>query len=201
MRVQVSILLVGFATLALVIPDRHHSAMELKPREMIGLLGDTANFMSPDQVARAVVSEDTSILLVDLRDHGQYMTAHIPGAVNIPFEDLLNPDWSGYLYNPPVRAILYSNGDALASEAWALCMQKGYTGTGIMKGGMNGWYRTVMESEFTGNRITAAENALYETRYRAREFFNTMNSLPDSLKNVFLDAKKKKEAELVGGCE
>jgi rhodanese-related sulfurtransferase len=200
-RLQVSVLLVGFAALALVMPDRHRSSSELKPSRMIRMLNDSVPFLTPDQVARSVVSGDTSILLVDIRDPEQYLAAHIPGAVNIPFGDLCNPDWSGYLDDPRVRAVFYANGDVLASEAWMLCMQKGYTNAGIMKGGMNEWFRVVMESEFSGGRITAAENALFETRYRAREFFTSMNSLPDSLKTVFLEVKKKKEAELTGGCE
>ncbi len=70
-----------------------------------------------------------------------------------------------------------------------------------MMGGMNEWYREVMESTFKGERISADENATFEVRYRARDFFNRMNSMPDSLKTAFLEVKRKKEAELVGGCE
>jgi hypothetical protein len=70
-----------------------------------------------------------------------------------------------------------------------------------MEGGMNQWYRVIMESEFTCGRITAAENAVYEVRHNARKFFTQMNSLPDSLKTAFLEVKMKEEAELVGGCE
>jgi hypothetical protein len=71
----------------------------------------------------------------------------------------------------------------------------------IMKGGMNEWYRVVMESTFSGGRISAAENAIFEARYRARDFFTRMNSLPDSMKTAFLQVKRMKEAELIGGCE
>jgi hypothetical protein len=70
-----------------------------------------------------------------------------------------------------------------------------------MKGGLNQWFEQIMESEFNGERITAAENARFELRYRARDHFSIMNSLPDSLKTAYLEVKKKEEAELVGGCE
>ena len=39
-----------------------------------------------------------------------------------------------------------------------------------------------MNSTFTGERISARENALFETRTRARKMFTEINSLPDSLK-------------------
>ena len=89
----------------------------------------------------------------------------------------------------------------MASEAWMLCTQMGYPESKIMKGGLNEWFRIVMESEFSGEKISAADNALFEVRYRARDFFRQMNSLPDSLKTAFLEVKRQKEAELVGGCE
>ncbi len=201
MRVQVSILLIGFAALALVMPDRHRSANERKPSEMLQVMNLPDRYIPVDQVARHVVMEDTSILLVDIREPEAYLSARIPGAINIPFGDILNPDWAGYLDDPSRTTVLYSNGDLLASQAWMLCVQVGYDNLLVMRGGMNAWFEVVMESEFSGNRISAAENALFEVRYRARDFFIRMNSLPDSLKTVFLEIKRKEEAELTGGCE
>ncbi len=198
---QVSMLLIVFAAFAWIIPDRHRSASELSPSEMIELLNSSDKFFTCDQVARFIVNEDTSIRLVDIRPSHDFLSSHLPGAINIPFDDILNPDWSGYLDDPSRTTVLYSNGSTIASETWMLCSQLGYQNLKVMQGGMNEWYKVVMESEFSGKRITAAENALFEVRFRARDFFTTMNSLPDSLKTAFLEVKKKKEAELVGGCE
>ncbi len=201
LRFQVSAVLVLLAGLLIFLPESRQSSGEMDVRSMLGAMNESGQYLSVDQVARMVVYEDTSILLVDVRDPNAYRVVHIPGAINIPVADILNPDWSGYLNDPAVRAVFYSNGNTMASEAWMLCTQKGYSGSMIMLGGMNEWYRVVMESSFKGERISAAENATYEVRYRARDFFNRMNSMPDSLKIAFLDVKRKKEAELVGGCE
>ena len=51
-----------------------------------------------------------------------------------------------------------------------------------MEGGITEWITTVIETKFSGDRITARENALFETRRRAGEMFTELNSLPDSLK-------------------
>jgi hypothetical protein len=51
-----------------------------------------------------------------------------------------------------------------------------------MQGGLNSWFETVMNSEFTGEKISAKENALFESRMKARRLFNDVNSMPDSLK-------------------
>ena len=200
-RVQVSVLLIAFAVLAWMLPGRPYSASELSPSEMISALNESGHMISVDRVARSVVNEDHSIQLVDIRQPAEYFRANIPGAINIPFEDILNPDWSGYFDDPDKPAVLYANGNTFAAEAWMLCTQAGYSGVRIMEGGMNEWFVLVMNSEFRGVRITAAENARFEIRYRARDYFITMNSLPDSLKTAYLIVKQKKESELVGGCE
>jgi len=194
-------LLIVFAAIAWIIPDRHRTRSELSPTQMIEMLKSGDQFLSCDQVARYLVNENPGIQLVDVRPSAEFLSSHIPGSINIPFEEILNPDWSGYLDDPSITSILYSNGNTHSSEAWVLCTQIGYRNVKVMQGGMNEWYKVVMESEFSGGRISAAENALFEVRYRARDYFTTMNSLPDSLKTVFLEVKKKKEAELVGGCE
>ena len=200
-RFQVSAILVLLAGVIILLPDARQSSGELNVPGMLEAMNEPGQFLSVDQVARMVVYEDTSIQLVDVRDPAAYRAVHIPGAINIPVSDILNPDWSGYLNDPVVNPVFYSNGNTMASEAWILCTQKGYTGSLIMTGGMNEWYRVVMESTFTGGRISAADNATFEVRYRARDFFNRMNSMPDSMKTAFLEVKRKKEEELVGGCE
>jgi len=200
-RFQVSAILVALAGLIIILPESRQSSGELNVSRMLEAMNEPGKFLSVDQVARMVVYEDSSILLVDVRDPEAYRSVHIPGAINIPVSDILNPDWSGYLNDPSINPVFYSNGNTLAGEAWMLCTQKGYTESMIMMGGMNEWYREVMESTFEGDRISAADNATFEVRYRARNFFNRMNSMPDSLKTAFLEVKRKKEAELVGGCE
>ena len=46
-----------------------------------------------------------------------------------------------------------------------------------------------------------AQKELFENRYKARTIFTQINSLPDSLKTKFFDAKRLQQAKLDGGCE
>jgi 3-mercaptopyruvate sulfurtransferase SseA len=200
-RFQVSAILVLLAGSLIFLPENRRSSGELTVPEMLDMMRETDRYLSVDQVARMVVNEDTTLVLVDVRDRKTYRHAHIPGAINVPVTEILNPDWYGYLNDPHRTPVFYSTGTTLAVEAWMICTQQGCAGARIMQGGMNEWYRVVMESTFEGDRISAAENARFEVRYRARDFFTRMNSLPDSMKTAFLEVKRKKEAELVGGCE
>ena len=57
-----------------------------------------------------------------------------------------------------------------------------------------------MLTKFEGEKITPRENALFENRYKARDIFTQINSLPDSLKTKFFDAKRLQRSKLDGGC-
>ncbi|MBK9391465.1 MAG: rhodanese-like domain-containing protein [Bacteroidetes bacterium] len=100
-----------------------------------------------------------------------------------------------------MKNILYSNGDIDANNAWIIARGLKIRDVYVMKGGLNEWFSTVMNSRFTGERISARENAVYENRKRAGQIFTDMNSLPDSLKRKYFEAKNMSAKKLDGGCE
>ena len=201
LRFQISAVLIIIAGFTMIMPHNSKSLGELDPDDLIKIIDSPEKFITVDEVALHIIREDSSIQLIDVRSQDQYMISHIPGAINIQLGSLITPEYAGYLEEPGMSTIFYSNGSILASEAYMITQQSGYSNSRIMKGGMNEWYNIVMNSEFTGEKITAAENAIFEARIRAKNYFTQMNSLPDSLKSAFLEVKMKKEAELVGGCE
>jgi len=199
-RIKISILLIGLGLITAFIPYKHNKQNQLKPSELLEKSMDEQFLISVDKVARFVVDEDSTVQIIDLRSPEEYRNFNIPGSINIPFKDLLNKDFEGYLDSKKTKNIFYSNGDILSAQAWALCTSMGYQNNYMMQGGLNEWYKTVMNSSFDGERITARENALFETRFKARKIFTQMNSLPDSLKLKFFETKRKNEKKLDGGC-
>jgi len=200
-RVRISILFIGLGAITAFVPFKQNKANQLKPDELLEKSMDEQYVLSVDKVARYVIDEDSTVLIIDLRTPEEYKAFNIPGSINIPYKDLLHRDFGGYLDQHKVKNIFYSNGDILSTQAWTLCTGMGYENNFVMKGGMNEWYKTVMNSNYSGERISARENALFETRFRARKLFTQINSLPDSLKVRFVEAKRKKEKKLDGGCE
>ena len=200
-RISISIGLICFGLMAAVLPQRNNTKGHLSPKQSVEVLLNEDNFLSADEVARAIVNEDSAILLIDLRTAGEFRKFNIPGSVNIPINELTGKDNTGYLFQKGKKIVFYSNGDILSAEAHTLASQMGAKNCFILKGGLNEWFKTVMLTEFTGTTITPAENALFEVRYKARNFFTQMNSIPDSLKGKFLSTKKTEAKKLVGGCE
>jgi len=200
-RLYITIILIGLAFIGSILPERNISRKDRNPQDLLKVAILESKYVTVDEVARLIVQEDTAAIIIDVRSADDYKECNIPGAINMPLEDLLNPDWSGYLDQPSKMKIFYSNGNHFAHEAWMLVEQKGTDNNYVMRGGLNEWFKTVMLSEFRGGKISPRENFIFENRYKAREYFNRMNSLPDSIKSTYLTIKRAKEAELVGGCE
>jgi len=200
-RIKITVLLVGLAILLAFMPNPASKTFKLKPKELLAKSASEEIYFSVDEVARFLNTEDSTILLVDLRSEEEFRKCNIPGSVNIPFDDLLNPAWSGYFSQKNIGTVFYGNSDQNANVAWTIATGLGYQNCFVMKGGLNEWFKTVMLTRFEGEKITPRENALFENRYKARTIFTQINSLPDSLKTKYFDAKRLQKKKLDGGCE
>jgi 3-mercaptopyruvate sulfurtransferase SseA len=192
--------MIGLGLITAFVPFRHNMPNQLKPSGILNKSLDAQYTISVDKVARYLIDEDSTVLIIDLRSPAEFRNFNIPGSINIPYKDLLNKDFEGYLDQKKVKNIFYSIGDIIDTQAWILCTGMGYLNNYVMQGGLNEWYKTIMNTNFSGDRITARENAIFETRYKARKIFTEINSLPDSLKVKFIQTKKKNEKKLDGGC-
>jgi rhodanese-related sulfurtransferase len=200
-REKFSIALLCFGLLLAILPLSSGRSFIVKPQKLLPELLSEDTWLSVDQVARFVVSEDNTVQIIDLRSPEEFRIMNIPGSVNVPYSELLNSDPGTYLKVGANTNIFYSNGDINSNSALAIAKGLNYKNTFVMKGGLNEWFNTVMNSSFSGDKISARENALYETRTRAKKMFIEMNSMPDSLKLKFIEAKHLARKKLDGGCE
>lgn len=200
-RIKYSVLLVGVGIILAFLPFNASKSFNLNVNELLTKSASENMYFSVDQVAHFVNSEDSTVQIIDLRSPEEFKECNIPGAINIPFSNLLNPVWEPTINQKEIKNIFYGNGDQTANYAWTIATGLGYPENYVMKGGLNEWFKTVMLSQFSGEKITPAENARFETRLNARKTFTELNSLPDSLKTRFFNAKRLTQSKLDGGCE
>jgi rhodanese-related sulfurtransferase len=200
-REKFSLILLFFGAILALIPLPASRSFTAKPGKLLATITDEKTYINVDQVARYVVSGDSTILIFDLRSPEEYNRFNIPGSINIPYNQLINKDPSTFLGSINMKNIFYSNGDFDSNFAVAFADGLGYKNNYAMKGGLNEWFNTVMNSSFKGERISARENALFETRTKARKLSMEINSLPDSLKAKSLKGKHFDRKKLDGGCE
>lgn len=198
---KISLLLIMLSLILALLPLTSNRSFTGEPHNLLaGVLSEEVS-LSVDQVAGYIVTEDSTIQLIDLRAPEEFRKQTIPGAVNVQYKDLISKDPDIWLGDKDIKSIFYSDSDAEQSFALVYSRGLGYDNVFVMDGGIGEWMETVLETKFTGERITARENALFETRRRAGEMFTTLNNLPDSLKVKFLESKKFSAKKLDGGCE
>lgn len=200
-RIKISALLLGTGLILAFLPYNSSKTFRLKPSELLKKSLSGNIYFSVDQVARFVNNEDSTVQLVDIRNNNEFFSCNIPGSVNIPVNDLLNPEREGYLNQKDVKTVFYGNGEELANAAWTIATGMDYKNCYVMKGGLNEWFKTIMLTNFEGDKISPHENAVFENRFKARKLFTQYNSIPDSLKTIYLVAKRNEQAQLDGGCE
>lgn len=200
-REKFSIGLLCLGLILALLPLSGSRSFIVRPQKLLSEVLDGNTYVTVDQVARFVVSEDSSVQIIDLRKPEEYRVMNIPGSINVPYAKFLDNDPATFLNGGKFRNILYSNGDIDANYALAIAKGLNLKNIYVMKGGLNEWFNTVMNSSFTGEKISARENALFETRTGAKKMFNEMNSLPDSLKLKFVESKHIAAKKLDGGCE
>jgi len=200
-REKFSAILLILGLILALLPLSANRSLTMKPKKLLTEVLDEKTYLTVDQVARFIISEDNSVQLIDLRSPDEFSSFNIPGSINVPYYEFLDNDQDRVLNNGKTMNIFYSNGDFDSNYALVIARGLNYKKTYAMKGGLNEWFNTVMNSRFTGDRITARENSLFETRTRAKNLFTEINSLPDSLKLKFIESKRVAAKKLDGGCE
>jgi len=200
-REKFSLLLLVIGLIMAFLPFPRRDTFTVKPVFLLRESQNEGSFFSVDEVAGFVIREDSAVQLIDVRSPGEFKNFNIPGSVNIPLSQIADKEWGGYLGRENVKNIFYSNGDTQSNYAWIIATGLGYKNSSVMMGGLNDWFRIIMNSKFSGETISPKENRLFETRTRAKNLFISINSLPDSLKTKFMEAKKIASKKLDGGCE
>lgn len=200
-RKQITLLLLLLSLILALLPLTANRSFTARPAELLGeVLSDTTSF-SADQVAGLIVRETGDVQLIDLRPAEAYDRGFIPGAASVPYAEFIRTDPDIWLRQSDMRIIFYSSDDMEAASAMTYARGLGYDNAYFLKGGINEWVKTVSETGYEGDRITARENALLENRRRAAEMYDELRSLPDSLKAKYLESKKFSARKLDGGCQ
>lgn len=203
-----AVVLIGLALSYLALPKSHYNK-QLKPNYLLNEIIDDTLYLSTDEVSEMIINDD-NIILVDIRTSEEYSKYHLPGAYNIPLEDLLSKKedgsykWANVINQDRRKVIFYSNGSIHATQAWILLRRLRSENNYAMKGGLNKWFSTIILPEKPAPDASDAEQKLYETRRAASKFFTgnpnpDKNTTNDDAPTEIIDDSEKPEEE-VGGC-
>ena len=165
-----AILLIVAAFGLLILPDKDKTK-EANPQELLVSIDDPARFLSTDLITERLIGADPSLQLIDVRPVEQFRQFALQGAINIPIDSLVSPEWKEILLQPGKDKVFYSDADIEADQAWQICRRISIPRIFVMKGGLNYWFSTIMKSNEPPATSSSQAIDLYNFRLAARQYF------------------------------
>ncbi|MEO3859606.1 rhodanese-like domain-containing protein [Acrocarpospora sp. B8E8] len=88
--------------------------------------------------ARALISANPDVLVVDVRTPGEFASAHIPGAINLPL-DQVDRHLRRIVSDAGGTMLLICQSGSRATQARTALTREGLAGVVVLDGGMNAW--------------------------------------------------------------
>jgi rhodanese-related sulfurtransferase len=162
-----TLVLMIMAVIIAFVPQNTTRPYKLTAAQLLEEIRTGTQFISPDEVADKIIKKDPSIQLIDVRNPREFDQFSLPGAVNIPLQDILSENNVDILNQGTKMNIFYSNGSTEANEAWLLTRQLGYQNNYVLQGGLNYWMETVLNPLKPGSLSSNDEIAKYDFRKAA----------------------------------
>jgi len=194
-------ILVGLGLILVLLPQKK-TYDEMPAEELLRQVASSSRFISPDAIADRIIKKDPSMLLIDVRSEDLFREFSLPGAMNIPIQEIFKPEQTELLSQEGIEYIFFSTDDIIADQAWILCKRKGLKNIYVMKGGLNEWFNTFFLNQPPAETASGEEIALYQFRSGVRQYFTggvTVTVQKPAGETITVTTKKKKSAA-EGGC-
>lgn len=199
----------AFIILGLIIaavPKNTTIPFKLTAEQILEELKSGTQYLAPDLVAQMVVEKDPTLQLIDVRPQSEFEKYHLPGAINVPLDNILAEDFKDLLDQELMTNVLYANGSTRANEAWMLLRQLGYENNYVLTGGLNYWFEAILNPLAPPSTSADDELAKYDFRKGASQALGGGSIVPgaspakagaSSLPKPKTQGKKK---AVKGGC-
>ncbi len=194
-----ALILIG---LVLVFLPMKQSSKEQDPKDLLVSIVDPSRFLTTDLVTSRIIDQDPSFILVDVRPTAEFESYALPGALNIPLDSILNPEYNDLLHSTVQDIVFYSNSDIISDQAWIISKRLLCKNTFVMKGGLNHWFKTIMLAEPPVQTDPSQDEDLYLFRKAACQYFGGGNKIetPSVEAEAIQIIPKKKKKVVEGGC-
>jgi len=199
-----ALLLIG-SFISIFLPDTKPFKHIIPENQLLAEVNKAGRYITTDEVAKMIMEKDPSLLLIDIRTPEEYKKYTLDGAMNIPFDKILSDEYIDYFNQDVYTTVLFSNGSSLADEAWLTLRSYDYQGNKVMKGGLNQWYKTIINPQKPDDKeLNAKLEKQYLFRKGAQVYFtgatpvsSQKSSKPKAPAKPIVKRKKK---EVSGGC-
>ncbi len=202
----IGLMLIG-SIISIFLPDIKPLRHIIGPKQLLHEVNKQGRYITTDEVAKMIMENDPSLLLIDVRSPKEYKKYTLDGAINIPMDKIMDEANKDYFDQDVYTTVLFSNGSSLADQAWLRLRSYDYKANKVMKGGLNEWYRTILNPQKPVDEILTAQlEKQYLFRKGAQIYFTgatpvtgaaTKKTKPAATGKPIVKHKKK---EVTGGC-
>lgn len=197
-------LLILLGVLLAFSPAGTRKAATFSPQALAEAINNESDHLAAEELAKWLIDKKPDLLVVDMRSVEEFAQYHIPGAVNIPFNKLFEPEAQEALSDDKT-IVLYSNGGTHAAQAWVLLKQMGIESY-VLLGGLNYWTEAILNPKAPNELAADSEILKYQFQKSASGYFAPGGAIAapaDSTTaptkpKVQIDPKQKKKAR--AGC-
>lgn len=203
-RLLLAAVLIPLGLIIAAVPYNTTKPYKLTADQLLSEVISETQFISADEIAKMVIEKNPSLQLIDVRSLAEFEKYSLPGAINIPLENLLKNEWTAYLDQDIKINVFYANGTVKANQAWMLTRQLGYKNNYVMQGGLNYWMEAIINPAPPDNLNPNEEFARYEFRKGASQALGGVELVPtseDKSKPLIPAIRPKTKKQMVqGGC-
>jgi rhodanese-related sulfurtransferase len=168
------IITVGLA-IGIVIMDREKQVKQIDPATLAIAYNEPSRFLTIDNVTHSLITDDPSLILIDVRPAVQYNVFAIPGSINIPVDSLLTPSSLALFQVKDLNKVLYSNADVWSDQAWILLKRLDMPNVFVLDGGVNKWFADIVQAIEPLPTAPQEEFDLYSLHVAAKQHFYGKN--------------------------
>jgi 3-mercaptopyruvate sulfurtransferase SseA len=168
------IITIGLA-IGILIMDREKQVKQIDPTALAIAYNEPSRFLSIDNVTHSLITDDPSLILIDVRPAEQYKMFAIPGAINIPVDSLLTPSSVALFKVKDLNKVLYSNADLWSDQAWLLLKRLDMPNVFVLDGGVNKWFAEIVQAVEPLPTAPQEEFDLYSLHVAANQHFYGKN--------------------------
>lgn len=162
-NIILGVIIVGIAVLLIGVSVKQSANDEFaySPEEVHKMLMSKNVEFDPQELNGMIEKGEQGFVLIDLRSPEKYEQYHISGAINIPFQRILDESNLTELEND-VPKIFYADSRSKAAEIMVMLTQMGFNDLYILKGGLEYWQAKVENKDVFGNVALEDEEAKYD---------------------------------------
>lgn len=150
-----------------------------------------------DQLAFEIANNYYKINIIDVRTPSEFEVAHLPLAINIPFEELANRQWQPIFRQKMKTNYFYADSDTLVKKSCLWAKHIGNSENYILKE-TSAEFNQLFSLDVEQPSINAGKKEVNTYNFR-RKLTHDMGALVDVFKNMSQPVEVK-EVKIKGGC-